>query len=81
MLCKVTSKNQITLPKELMKHFANREYFDAKVEEGHIILEPVIVRTVVNDRLAAIRQKIAANGIAEANATGIIDEAKCAGDA
>jgi bifunctional DNA-binding transcriptional regulator/antitoxin component of YhaV-PrlF toxin-antitoxin module len=81
MLCKVTSKNQITLPKELMKHFANREYFDAKVEDGHIILEPVIVRTVVNDRLAAIRQKIAANGIVEANAAGIIDEAKRAGGA
>ncbi len=41
MLTKKTSKNQITLPKAVIQHFENVDYFDVQEEEGKIILLPV----------------------------------------
>jgi hypothetical protein len=43
MLVKKTSKNQITLPKEIIKNFPDIEYFEAKVEGEKIVLIPVKV--------------------------------------
>ena len=43
MLVKKTSKNQITLPKEIVKNFPEIEYFEAKVEDEKIVLIPVKV--------------------------------------
>jgi hypothetical protein len=40
----MTSKNQISLPKELLGQWPGQVYFDAKIEEGRIILVPVSVR-------------------------------------
>ncbi len=76
MLCKVTSKNQLTLPKEIALKFKNREYFDARVEDGRIILEPMIVRPVVGSRLKEIRNKVAENGPEESELEGIIAEVR-----
>lgn len=33
MLAKKTSKNQLTLPKEIVKSFPNAEYFDVSVKD------------------------------------------------
>ena len=41
MLAKKTSKNQITLPKAIVCHFPDIEYFDVREEEGRIVLVPV----------------------------------------
>jgi bifunctional DNA-binding transcriptional regulator/antitoxin component of YhaV-PrlF toxin-antitoxin module len=41
MLAKVTSKNQITLPKAIVSQFAGVEYFEVRAEGEKIILEPV----------------------------------------
>ncbi len=41
MLAKKTSKNQLTLPKEVVKEFPNTEYFDVSVEDRKIVLIPV----------------------------------------
>ncbi len=41
MLTKKTSKNQITLPKAVIQHFEDVDYFDVREEEGKIILLPV----------------------------------------
>jgi len=81
MLCKVTSKNQLTLPKELIDRFKNRDYFDARIENGRIILEPVIVRPVVGERLDAIRNKVETEGVGEDDLKGIIAEVRRAGRA
>ncbi|MBF0566475.1 MAG: AbrB/MazE/SpoVT family DNA-binding domain-containing protein, partial [Nitrospirae bacterium] len=41
MLAKKTSKNQLTLPKEIAKDFAETEYFDVSVKDSKIVLKPV----------------------------------------
>jgi len=41
MLVKKTSKNQITLPKEVLKRFPSTEYFEVRAEEDRIVLIPV----------------------------------------
>ena len=76
MLCKITAKNQITLPKDLLSRLEVGEYLDARIEEGRIILEPIVVRPAVDPRLAAIRLKVAAAGIREKDLPQLIDEAR-----
>jgi len=78
MLCKMTSKNQLTLPKEVLSHCQDQTYFDARWESGHIILEPVVVRPVETPDLAAIRDKVASLGISEEDLGNIVAEARSA---
>ena len=64
MLVKKTSKNQITLPKEVINEFPNVEYFEVKVEKGRIVLIPV--KPIPSDiKLEKIRKKIKKRGITE----------------
>ena len=64
MLVKKTSKNQITLPKEVINEFPNVEYFEVKVEKGRIVLIPV--KPIASDiKLEKIREKIRKRGITE----------------
>lgn len=64
MLVKKTSKNQITLPKEVIKEFPNVEYFEVKVEKGRIVLIPV--KPIPSDiNIEKIREKIRKSGITE----------------
>ena len=58
MLAKMTSKNQITLPKAVIGTVQHTEYFDVKVEDGRIVLTPV--RILQAD---AVRVKLAELGI------------------
>ena len=76
MLCKVSAKNQITLPKELLKDFPDREYFDARIEGGKIILEPVIVRPIEPKRLGEIRDRIRDSGIREEDVPLLVAECR-----
>lgn len=41
MLAKKTSKNQVTLPKEIARQFPEIDYFDVVVKESSIVLTPV----------------------------------------
>ncbi|MGA1842351.1 MAG: AbrB/MazE/SpoVT family DNA-binding domain-containing protein [bacterium] len=66
MLAKKTSKNQITLPKEIVKEFPDTEYFDVKVEERKIILMPVKI-TPADITLEGVREKIKKLGISESD--------------
>ena len=70
MLAKKTSKNQITLPKEVVKEFPDIEYFDVTVEERKIILLPVKI-TPADMTLESVREKIKRLGITESD----VDEA------
>ena len=62
MLAKLTSKNQLTLPKAVMADFKEAEYFDVTKEHGRIVLTPVRV-----NRAGAVRAKLAELGLSEAD--------------
>jgi hypothetical protein len=64
MLAKKTYKNQLTLPKEVLKGFENVEYFDITARAGEIILRPVSV-TPSAERLAQVRDRIQTLGLSE----------------
>ena len=64
MLAKKTSKNQITLPKEIVKAFPDAEYFDVTIRENTIRLMPVKI-TPVPSSLARVRDKMEKLGLTE----------------
>lgn len=71
MLAKLTSKNQITLPKAAMAGIGAAEYFDVEVENGRIVLTPVRVQPA-----HAVRDKLAALGITEQDVRDAVDWAR-----
>lgn len=64
MLAKRTYKNQITLPKEVLKDFSGVEYFDVSARDNEIVLRPVSV-VPAGERLAKVREKIHLLGLTE----------------
>lgn len=58
MLAKLTSKNQLTLPKAVVGHFAGTEYFEVVAESDRIVLRPVQI-----GRSQSVRAKLAELGI------------------
>ena len=54
MLAKITSKNQLTLPKKITNAIGPAEYFDIELKEGQIVLTPVRIQ-----RADALRAKLA----------------------
>ncbi|MDO4231508.1 MAG: AbrB/MazE/SpoVT family DNA-binding domain-containing protein [Lautropia sp.] len=60
MLAKLTSKNQITLPKAVVSAVDAAEYFEVVAENGRIVLTPVRVQ-----RAQAVRDKLEQMGITE----------------
>jgi hypothetical protein len=62
MLAKITSKNQITLPKAVVKDYPGARYFEVQSKDGRIVLTPVRI-----SRSEAVREKLAALGITEAD--------------
>ncbi|HTN50399.1 MAG TPA: AbrB/MazE/SpoVT family DNA-binding domain-containing protein [Burkholderiaceae bacterium] len=62
MLAKITSKNQLTLPKAAVQAVGAAEYFDVTVRAGQIVLTPVRIQ-----RGEAVRAKLAELGLAEAD--------------
>jgi hypothetical protein len=64
MLAKKTSKNQLTLPKDIIKAFPEIEYFDVTLEKNRILLVPVKI-TRADATLDGIRDKMEKLGITE----------------
>lgn len=60
MLAKMTSKNQITLPKAVVSGVDAADYFDVTVENGRIVLTPVRIQ-----QAQAVRDKLEQLGITE----------------
>ena len=54
MLAKITSKNQLTLPKAVTDAIGTTEYFEIETRAGQIILTPVRIQ-----RADAVRAKLA----------------------
>lgn len=71
MLAKLTSKNQLTLPKSITRAIGDSEYFDVKVENGQIILTPVKIQ-----RADAVRSKLAALEISEQDIADAVNWAR-----
>ncbi|PZV13701.1 MAG: AbrB family transcriptional regulator [Pseudanabaena sp.] len=71
MLAKLTSKNQLTLPKSITREIGDSEYFDVKVEGGQIILTPIKIQ-----RADAVRSKLAALEISEQDIADAVDWAR-----
>ena len=64
MLAKKTSKNQITLPKEIASKFQGVDYFDITKDDNKIILIPVKI-SPADTTLNGIRDKMEKLGITE----------------
>jgi hypothetical protein len=67
VLAKITSKNQLTLPKAAVEAIGTAEYFDVEVREGQIVLTPVRIQ-----RGDVIRAKFAALGLGSADITDAV---------
>ncbi len=78
MLAKLTSKNQLTLPKAVLASCRGTEYFDVSEDNGRIILVPVRL-TKAN----AVRAKLAELGMSETDVSDAVawarDEGKRGG--
>ena len=62
MLAKLTVKNQITIPKDVISRLPNVEYFDVTLKNGAVVLKPV---KVYDTDLDGIRRKMKKLGISE----------------
>ncbi len=71
MLAKLTSKNQITLPKAIVTKVDAAEYFEVTIENGRIVLTPVRVQ-----RAQAVRDKLQRLGITEQDVEDAISWAR-----
>lgn len=74
MLAKLTSKNQLTLPKAVLSFCPGAEYFDVSEQNGRIILTPVRL-----NKADAVRSKLADLGISEDDVAGAVDWARTDG--
>ena len=67
MLAKITSKNQLTLPKSVTQAVGATEYFDVEARAGQIILTPVRIQ-----RADAVRAKLAELDLTDADIAGAV---------
>jgi bifunctional DNA-binding transcriptional regulator/antitoxin component of YhaV-PrlF toxin-antitoxin module len=55
MLAKMTSKNQITIPKKIIEQLPHVEYFEVELKDGVVMLRPL---KVYDTSLEMIRAKV-----------------------
>ena len=67
MLAKLTSKNQLTLPKAVLASCRGSKYFDVTEDNGRIVLTPVRI-----NRADAVRAKLADIGMTEDDVAGAV---------
>ena len=67
MLAKITSKNQLTLPKSVTQAVGATEYFEVEARAGQIILTPVRIQ-----RGDAVRAKLAELDLSDADIAGAV---------
>jgi hypothetical protein len=71
MLAKLTSKNQLTLPKAVIGQFPGARYFEVRVEKGRIVLLPAKVTS-----LEGVWGKIESLGITEKDVESAVQWAR-----
>lgn len=71
MLAKMTSKNQLTLPKSVTRAVGAAQYFDVETRDGQIILTPVRIQ-----RSDAVRAKLAELDLTEVDIANAVNWAR-----
>jgi hypothetical protein len=71
MLAKLTSKNQLTLPKAVVSQFPGARYFQVKAENGRIVLIPARVSS-----MDSVWDKIEGLGITEKDVESAVQWAR-----
>jgi len=71
MLAKITSKNQLTLPKAATNAVGPTEYFDIQIKDGQIVLTPVRIQ-----RADAVRAKLAQLDLKEKDISAAVASAR-----
>lgn len=71
MLAKLTSKNQLTLPKAVVSQFPGARYFQVKAENGRIVLVPARVSS-----MDSVWDKIEGLGITEKDVESAVQWAR-----
>jgi len=74
MLAKLTSKNQLTLPKSVTSAVGPAEYFEVEAKDGQIILTTVRIQ-----RAAAVRAKLAALDLTKKDVAKAVASARTPG--
>ena len=74
MLAKMTTKNQLTLPKAVTKAVGDPRYYDIRAKDGQIILTPVRIQ-----RADAVRAKLAELEISEQDMEDAVTWTRSAG--
>ena len=73
MLSKITSKNQITIPKKIIEKIPGIKHFDIELKDGVIIMKPI---KFYNTNLDQIRAKVKKLGLKENSVAEAIKWAK-----
>jgi hypothetical protein len=60
MLAKMTSKNQITIPKKIVEQIPDVRYFEVELKDGTIVLKPI---HYYNTDIEKIRSKMQELGL------------------
>lgn len=60
MLAKLTSKNQITIPKQIIDQIPETRYFDVKLNGETVVMKPL---TIYDTDLEKVRSKIKKLGL------------------
>ena len=73
MLAKITSKNQITIPKKIIEKIPGIKHFDLEFKDGIIIMKPI---KFYDTNLDQIRAKVKQLGLKENSVAEAIKWAK-----
>ena len=73
MLAKITSKNQITIPKKIIDKIPDVKHFDIEFKDGVVILKPI---KLFDTNLHQIRSKIKKLGLKEDSVAEAMEWAK-----
>lgn len=68
MLAKLTSKNQLTLPRAIMNQLPQPDYFEVELQDGRIILTPLQLHPA-----DSVREKLRELGISEDDVADAIE--------
>ncbi|MBW1698890.1 MAG: AbrB/MazE/SpoVT family DNA-binding domain-containing protein [Deltaproteobacteria bacterium] len=61
MLAKLTSKNQITIPKKIIEQIPGVKYFDMELKDGTVILKPLQFYDTSLERIRSKMKKLGLN--------------------
>ena len=73
MLAKLTSKNQITIPKKVLSQLPKVEYFDVEIKEGAVVLKPIALYETDTEQ---VRSKMKKLGLSETSVAEAVQWAR-----